>query len=111
MEITTIPGTVTILEIQGDIDASTFSRLIEEAEHQLASGNTRLLLDLGGVDYVSSAGLVAVQSIAGRASAAGGKSALCGLSPRVMKVFDIAGFARLLPLFPDRETAVKSLET
>ena len=45
----------------------------------LDSGQAHLVLDLSGVDYVSSAALGALQTIAGRASAHGGKAVLCGI--------------------------------
>jgi len=106
MQITTTIGPVTVLAVTGDIDADTFPQLIREADTRLAAGQVRLVLDLSDVDYISSGGLVALQTIAGRAAARGGKAVLCGLNPRVMKVLEIAGFTQLLSIVPDRAVAM-----
>lgn len=110
MQITPIPGAVTVLAVAGDIDASTFTQLIEEADRQIGAGNARLVIDLSEVNYISSAGLVALQTITGRAAAAGGRMVLCGLNAQVMKVFEIAGFERMLAIAPDRASAIASFQ-
>ena len=108
---TTTAGASAVLAVTGAIDASTFSQLIREADLALESGQARLVLDLSGVDYISSAALVALQTITGRASAHGGKAVLCGITPRVMKVLETTGFQHMLTIFPDRAAALASLES
>jgi anti-anti-sigma regulatory factor len=53
---------VTIVRLQGDLDGSNYLELIAAAKTAQQSGATHLLLDLGGVSYMSSAGLVALHS-------------------------------------------------
>jgi anti-anti-sigma regulatory factor len=53
---------VTILRLQGDLDGSNYLELIAAAKVAQQAGAKRLLLDLGGVPYMSSAGLVALHS-------------------------------------------------
>lgn len=55
---------VTILRTEGDIDHSCFQALIDTAAELYAAGMRDLLLDLGGTHFMSSSGLVALQSIA-----------------------------------------------
>ncbi|NDJ35287.1 MAG: STAS domain-containing protein [Chloroflexi bacterium] len=55
---------ITVLTPYGSIDGSTYRLLIAAAEDVVAEGCEALLLDLSEVDYVSTAGLVALQSIA-----------------------------------------------
>src|SRR5690349_19129017 len=55
---------VTVLTVQGDLDASSYQALIAAAREQVAAGAQRILLDLSGVPYISSAGLVALHSTA-----------------------------------------------
>jgi anti-anti-sigma factor len=110
MDISTINGNVTVLTVTGEIDSNTFSQLIEYADQQLAAGHTRLVLDLSGVNYISSAGLVALQTIVGRAAAYNGKAIVCGVNAPVMKVLKLAGFDQFLGVMPDRASAVASLE-
>ncbi len=53
---------VTIFRLQGDLDGSNYLDLIAAAKTAQQNGVKRLLLDLGGVPYMSSAGLVALHS-------------------------------------------------
>jgi anti-anti-sigma regulatory factor len=53
---------VTILRLQGDLDGSNYLDLVAKAKDCYKDGSKNLLLDLGGVPYMSSAGLVALHS-------------------------------------------------
>jgi anti-anti-sigma factor len=64
MEVTATLGPVTLLSVSGDIDAATFPELVDEAGKALDAGHASLVVDLSGVDYVGSGGLVALQTIA-----------------------------------------------
>ncbi len=53
---------VTILRLQGDLDGSNYLELVAAAKTAQQHGAKYLLLDLTGVTYMSSAGLVALHS-------------------------------------------------
>jgi anti-anti-sigma factor len=55
---------VTILRLEGDLDASNFETLIEEGGRLFTEGTTELLLDLRNVPFMGSSGLVALHTIA-----------------------------------------------
>ncbi|NTU62617.1 MAG: STAS domain-containing protein [Chloroflexi bacterium] len=55
---------VTVLRLQGDLDGSNYLDLTAAAKEAYQGGAKGLLLDLGGVPYMSSAGLVALHSAA-----------------------------------------------
>ncbi len=61
-EQSTIRVPVTILRLQGDLDGSNYLDLIAATKTALHNGAKHLLIDLGGVPYMSSAGLVALHS-------------------------------------------------
>jgi anti-anti-sigma regulatory factor len=61
-EQSTARAPVTILRLQGDLDGSNYLDLIAAAKTAQQNGAKHLLLDLGGVPYMSSAGLVALHS-------------------------------------------------
>jgi anti-anti-sigma regulatory factor len=61
-EQTTVRIPVTILRVQGDLDGSNYLDLIAATKTAQQNGAKHLLLDLGGVPYMSSAGLVALHS-------------------------------------------------
>jgi anti-anti-sigma factor len=108
MEVKTSFGPVTVLSVTGYIDASTFPQLISEADKALNAGYANLVLDLAGVDYISSGGLVALQTIAGRAASREGKAVFCCLGKQVAQVLKMSGFDQRLNIYPDVATAVAS---
>ena len=55
---------VTILGLQGELDASNYQELIARAKELHAAGSRNFLVDLSGVRFMSSSGLVALHSIA-----------------------------------------------
>ena len=55
---------VTILRIEGDLDASNYLDAIEAARVAYAAGARHLLLDMGDVPFMSSSGLMALHSVA-----------------------------------------------
>jgi serine/threonine-protein kinase RsbW len=108
MQVKTTIGPVTVLSVTGYVDAATFPQLISEAAQVLDKGHVNLVLDLGGVDYISSGGLIALQTIAGRAASRGGKAVLCCVREQVAKVLKISGFDQRLSIFPDVAAAMAS---
>ncbi len=54
---------VTILALSGDLDASNFEAVIAKASELYSSGVRHLLVDMSGINFMSSSGLVALHSI------------------------------------------------
>jgi anti-anti-sigma factor len=122
---------VTVLHLHGELDATNYRDLIAEAQHAHAAGARDILLDLSDVSYMSSSGLVALQSIAAlmrgdelpdpdagwsairtihRDRDAGFQSHFKLLSPqpRVDRVLETVGFKRYLEVFTDPDAAIAS---
>ncbi|MBN2387612.1 MAG: STAS domain-containing protein [Anaerolineales bacterium] len=55
---------VTVLTLLGALDGASFESLIDKAEEVYAAGTRALLLDLGRLTFMSSAGISAVHSVA-----------------------------------------------
>ena len=55
---------VIILSIDGNLDASNFQDVIETAKQASANGAQYLLIDMSGVKFMSSSGIVALHSVA-----------------------------------------------
>lgn len=54
---------VTVMQLAGDIDASTYTDVINMAQQTFDEGSRNLLIDLSKVPYVSSAGLMSLHTI------------------------------------------------
>ena len=100
----------TVMALKGRMDAVT-SQGFDQAFDELVSEKTaRIVLDFNGLEYISSAGLRSVLAAGKKAKAARSNMALCGLSGMVKEVFEISGFAVMLPLFKSTEAAIKGVE-
>ena len=82
---------ITVISLIGDLD----SRSAPAAQEQILPSlpvNERILLDLTGVPFVSSAGLRTMLLIYRQAQAIDCSVAVVGLSPEVHNVLDATGF-------------------
>jgi anti-anti-sigma factor len=100
----TING-VTVLAPVGRIDSNS-AREVEEVLLPLFDAGTPILVDLGMLNYISSAGLRVLLLAARRSKATGISLALAGMSKPVDEVFKISGFAKLFQIHPDRAEAL-----
>lgn len=106
---------VTILRAEGDIDAATHKILQDKAAEVIKAGSTHILLDLGGVKYMGSAGFRAIHAISnmlsGDDSSGLSKSShlkLLNPTDAVARVIKTLGFDVYLDIFQDRDEAVNS---
>lgn len=116
---------VTIFHLQGQIDANTYEQFQTDAELAFKTGARYLLLDLGDVNYISSAGLRALHNIyklfradaADESSEAVSKGISDGtykahqlklLNPNteVSRILKMAGFDMYLDIFHNEKEAI-----
>src|SRR5215211_1038024 len=57
------PVPITVVALDGELDASNFERLIDEMRGLYETRARQLLLDLSGLTFLASSGLVALHSI------------------------------------------------
>ncbi|WP_293676376.1 STAS domain-containing protein [uncultured Phenylobacterium sp.] len=101
-------GDVLVVTAAGRLDSNT-AAVLEAVLPARAQATPKLVLDLSGVPYVSSAGLRILLMGAKAARAAGHKLVLAGLSPSVREVFDISGFTSIFAIEPDVDAALAGL--
>jgi anti-anti-sigma factor len=76
-----------------------------ELKAVLDSAGPNLIMDLSGVDYLSSAGLRVVLVAAKSTRASGGKLVLAGPRPAISEILAMSGFNRIIETAPDVEAA------
>ncbi len=101
-------GKALIARIDGRLDSSSAPGIEAELVKQAATG-TDLLLDLGELDYISSAGLRVVLIVAKQLKQAGKSFVLVGLKPHIRDVFEISGFLGILTVADTRDAALATL--
>lgn len=100
---------VAVLAPSGRLDTNTAKLLEERVREAAETQSDALLIDMGGVDYVSSFGLRVILGAAKTYKARDGRLVLCGLRKDVMNVFRISGFLKILTVTEDRDTALADL--
>ncbi|MFO7985647.1 MAG: STAS domain-containing protein [Desulfatiglandaceae bacterium] len=96
-----------IAAVNGRIDAVTAPEFERQLNDWVAQGRSDLLMDLNGLDYISSAGLRSMLGIAKKLKKDGRALMLCSLTDTVKEVFDISGFNTIIPIYNSVETALK----
>lgn len=97
-----------VLHASGRLDGTTAPEFERAVLSKLDGKPTRLVLDLAGVDYVSSAGLRAILVAVKRGKSVGCVLALCRLREHIREVFDLSGFANVVAIHPTVEEALAS---
>jgi len=97
---------VVIVAPSGRVDSTTSSSLEQRLNALLAAGDRRIVVDFGGVDYISSAGLRVMLTLAKKTRDTRGALALCALGDSVREVFTLAGFLPLFSVEADRASAL-----
>ena len=101
-------GDVRVVAVNGSLDALTAPELADALSTQLRDGNAKLVADLSGLEYTSSAGLRVLLNSAKEARSKGGDLRFAGVQPNVKKVLDLSGFMSIMKSFPDVDAAVAS---
>jgi anti-anti-sigma regulatory factor len=122
---------VTVLHPHGYLDGSNYTELIDKVRKLVAEGTGDIVIDLGDVPYMSSAGLMAIHSAtlmlrgeqppsleSGKAAAKSiGRSPalskqkhvkLVNPSAGVAETFDKVGFMQAFEIFADLQQAIAS---
>ena len=87
-------GAETVIELSGRLDTST-APVLDKTIGEEVSESTNLVLDLKGLEYISSAGLRVLLSAQKRMQK-NGSMKLKNVCEEVMDVFEMTGFADIL---------------
>ena len=108
---TTENPSIAILHLDGGIDSTTTAQLQHTAFELMASGKNQCILDLAGVDYISSAGLRSILLITHQLLDQQGQLVVCQLQPTVHHVFTMTGFEKIISQFATLEQTLRHLES
>lgn len=97
-----------VISVIGSVDALTAAELTSYLNTQVSQGNSRLVLDLGQVDFMSSAGLRAILATLKEARQKGGDLRIAAAQPGIEKVLKMSGFTNILKAFSSSQEALAS---
>jgi anti-sigma B factor antagonist len=101
-------GDVTVVDIEGKMNTGTSPDADVFLGQLISAGANRLLLNMKGVDYISSSGLRVVLSTGKKLNVSKGKLVFCGLNTSVGEVFRVSGFNSIFPVFDSEQEALDS---
>lgn len=99
-------GDVTVIMLRGRLDELAASETEQGLSQWLEERPAQVVLDLSGVEYISSSGLRVLLMTLKAVQRYGGQLRLCGLTPFVAEVFEIGNFTVMFETYPDQEAAI-----
>ena len=98
-------GDVLIADMVGRLDSRTAGPASTEL-NKLAQGNVKLVLNMHGLEYISSAGLRAILVAAKLVQVNGGAMKICEANATVKRVMEVSGMSSLLRLYDTEKDAI-----
>ncbi len=98
-----------IMRLEGRIDATSAPLLEAKISELLSKEILRLLVDFSHVDYLSSAGLRFLLAATKRYKSSDGVLVISAAGEDVMEIIRMAGFEKILNIYPDEKHAIKVL--
>jgi anti-anti-sigma factor len=101
---------VLTLTMNGRLDADSTPGFGDLLSGCIDRGERRVVLDLSGLDYMSSVGLRALIVGGKRLAPLGGRIVLCAPQERILKLLEMSGFTSIFPIASTREEAAEKLK-
>jgi anti-anti-sigma factor len=102
------PLPLTLLSLKGTIETTNASTLEEAIGRIIEDSCFRIVVDLAGVTYISSAGFI---SEIKRVRRHAGDIKLAAMTQPVREVFDLLEFNNILKPYPDKGEAVRDFQS
>lgn len=99
---------ITVVEVIGEVNSSTASQ-VQAQVMPLVEPNSKMLLDLTEVPYMSSAGLRVLLILYRTISAKKGQVHLVGLAPEIRDTMQMTGFLDFFTYHEDLQTGLVAL--
>jgi anti-sigma B factor antagonist len=99
-----------LVAVKGRVDSATAPKLGEALDAIAAEGRYKIVLDMGELEYMSSAGfraLIAAQRNCKRFNR--GEVVMTNVPANIHSALELAGFTTLFQIFPDVTTAVGNI--
>lgn len=105
------PSGIKVIHFHGDLD-SMGTRMVEDSfSSAINDRNSRVIIELGDVNFISSAGLAMLLVRGKMLREGGGNLNIASASERVHEVLMLAGFHDLFGIYPTLEEALSAVES
>jgi anti-anti-sigma factor len=100
-------GSVCIVALAGRIDSTNATEVSRVLTQLISSGESSILVDMGGVLYLTSAAFRALLVAADAAGQQTAKLALCSLGGHARELFEMGGLLDVFTIYSSREDAFR----
>lgn len=98
-----------VVGVKDRLDTMTVWDFEQKVNGLVQEGQHRMVLDLSGLEYISSAGLRSLLSLSKKVKAKEGALAICGLQGLPKEIFAVSGFDTVFHLYDTVAEAAASL--
>jgi anti-anti-sigma factor len=102
-------GDAMLVAASGRVDLSNADTFKDALSAAQGKAKGALILDLSGVEYISSAGLRSLMIVFKDGKAQGKPFGIAGLTPLLAEIFTISRFNQVFPLFTTAREAIAKL--
>lgn len=99
---------VTFLALGGSLDSDTSDQFDYYMTQLIQAGHRHLVVDLGALEYISSAGVGVLVGSVNELQENDGDLRLSAVPPKISRVLDMLFLLELFQIFPDRNAAIMS---
>lgn len=92
-------GPILVLSLEGRLDHAGAGIFQERALGHIKNGTRSMVVDFGGTSFVASTGIRAIMVPAQEISREGGRFGLAGLSPQLIRLFEISGLLQVFKVY------------
>jgi anti-sigma B factor antagonist len=99
-------GDTDVLTLRGEIDVYTAPRLRQAIIDLVEAGATRIVVDMGAVDFLDSTGLGVLVGGLKRVKVRDGELSIVTSQDKILKIFDITGLNKVFSIHDSLDAAV-----
>jgi stage II sporulation protein AA (anti-sigma F factor antagonist) len=104
-------GDTLIAAADGRVDSTNASTFQDELTAATDGNDHSVILDLGGLSYISSAGLRVILLVAKTLQTKGAKFVVCSPSDQIREIFEISGFSQIIPVYGSGDEAITAFNS
>ena len=98
-----------LVRVGGRIDGSNAAAFDNAVSAAIGDDCGDVLMDLETISYIGTAGLRTFGRVARKHRGGGARLAICAVPAQTLRVFEITGFDRVIPIYPTRVEALAFL--
>ena len=104
-------GNILLARVEGQLDLSTAPAFRAKLDAELDGGRNlkNLVLNLSRMTFIDSSGLGVILGRYKRISERGGRMVAAGMPNNIMRLFELSGMQKIIPVYRTEAEALKSL--